>query len=102
MCIGLVFTCEGIPLGYEAFAGNRTDVTTVEEIIGTMERRYGQSHQRCPHRSLLPILTVRWRPRQVRPRSRKLPRRLLIHRLSPRVTRRCWPRSPETGHRLRW
>jgi hypothetical protein len=30
-----------MPLGYEVFAGNRTDVTTVEEIVGTMEARYG-------------------------------------------------------------
>ena len=42
VCIGLVVTREGIPLGYEVFAGNRTDVTTVEEIVATMERRYGK------------------------------------------------------------
>jgi transposase len=30
-----------MPLGYEVFAGNRVDVTTVEEIVGTMEARYG-------------------------------------------------------------
>ena len=41
VCIGLVVTREGMPLGYEVFAGNRTDVTTVEEIVGTMEARYG-------------------------------------------------------------
>jgi transposase len=45
VCIGLVVTREGIPLGYEVFAGNRTDVTTVEEIVGTMERRYGQARR---------------------------------------------------------
>ena len=45
VCIGLVVTREGIPLGYEVFAGNRTDVTTVEEIVGTMERRYGQAQR---------------------------------------------------------
>ena len=43
VCIGLVVTRAGIPLGYEVFAGNRTDVTTVEEIVGTMEARYGQA-----------------------------------------------------------
>src|SRR5450432_3858847 len=32
-----------MPLGYEVFAGNRTDVTMVEVIVGTMERRYGQA-----------------------------------------------------------
>jgi transposase len=41
VCIALVVTREGMPLGYEVFAGNRTDVTTVEEIVATMEARYG-------------------------------------------------------------
>jgi transposase len=41
VCIALVVTREGMPLGYEVFAGNRTDVTTVEEIVETMEVRYG-------------------------------------------------------------
>src|SRR5271169_4535789 len=43
VCIGLVVTRDGMPLGYEVFAGNRTDVTTVEEIVGTIESRYGQA-----------------------------------------------------------
>jgi len=41
VCIALVVTREGIPLGYEVFAGNRVDVTTVEEIVETMETRFG-------------------------------------------------------------
>jgi transposase len=45
VCIGLVVTRDGMPLGYEVFAGNRTDVTTVEEIVGTMEARYGRAHR---------------------------------------------------------
>lgn len=45
VCIGLVVTREGMPLGYEVFAGNRTDVTTVEEIVGTMEARYGRAQR---------------------------------------------------------
>ena len=45
VCIGLVVTREGVPLGYEVFAGNRTDVTTVEEIVTTMERRQGRAHR---------------------------------------------------------
>lgn len=45
VCIGLVVTREGMPLGYEVFAGNRTDVTTVEEIVGTMESRYGKARR---------------------------------------------------------
>ena len=41
VCIALVVTREGMPLGYAVFAGNRTDVTTVEESVGKMEARYG-------------------------------------------------------------
>lgn len=43
VCIGLVVSRCGMPLGYEVFAGNRADVTTVEEIVQTMESRYGQA-----------------------------------------------------------
>ncbi len=43
VCIGLVVSRCGMPLGYEVFAGNRTDVTTVEEIVETMEHRYGRA-----------------------------------------------------------
>lgn len=42
ICIALVVTKEGMPLGYETFAGNRSDVTTVEQIVETMEDRYGR------------------------------------------------------------
>ncbi len=41
VCIALVVTKEGLPLGYEVFAGNRHDSTTVEEIVVKMERLYG-------------------------------------------------------------
>lgn len=41
VCIGLVVTPEGLPLAYEVFAGNRADVTTVEEIVDLMEQKYG-------------------------------------------------------------
>jgi transposase len=43
VCIAMVVTREGIPIGYETFAGNRADVTTVEEIVQTMEGRYGRA-----------------------------------------------------------
>ena len=61
VCIGLVVTREGIPLGYEVFAGNRTDVTTVEEIVGTMEARYGQaSRVWVMDRGMTSAETVAW------------------------------------------
>lgn len=41
VCIALVVTREGVPLGYEVFPGNRNDATTVEEIVDAMESRYG-------------------------------------------------------------
>jgi transposase len=43
VCIGLVVSKCGMPLGYEIFAGNKHDSTTVEEIVGTMESRYGKA-----------------------------------------------------------
>jgi transposase len=39
--IGLVVTPEGLPIGYEIFAGNTADVTTVEEMVELMEEKYG-------------------------------------------------------------
>jgi transposase len=45
VCIGLVVTNDGIPLGYEVFAGNRNDATTVEEIVGAMEKKYGRANR---------------------------------------------------------
>jgi len=45
VCLALVVTRDGMPLGYEVFAGNRTDVTTVEEIVETMETRYGMAQR---------------------------------------------------------
>ncbi len=45
VCIGLVVTEDGIPLGYEVFAGNRNDATTVQEIVEAMEKKYGRAHR---------------------------------------------------------
>jgi transposase len=43
--IGLVVTPEGLPVGYEVFAGNRTDVTTVEDMVRLMEEKYGKAER---------------------------------------------------------
>jgi transposase len=45
VCIGLVVTRDGMPLGYQVFAGNRNDATTVEEIVQAMEAKYGQAQR---------------------------------------------------------
>jgi len=45
VCIALVVTPEGLPLAYEVFDGNRTDVTTVEEIVTLMREKYGQERR---------------------------------------------------------
>jgi len=42
VCIGLVVTEDGFPLGYEVFAGNTHDSTTVRGMIEAMEKKYGQ------------------------------------------------------------
>ncbi len=41
VCIALVVSREGMPLGYEVFDGNRADVTTVEDIVEKIEAQYG-------------------------------------------------------------
>lgn len=41
--IGLVVTPEGLPIGYEVFAGNTADVSTVEDMVEMMEKKYGQA-----------------------------------------------------------
>jgi len=43
--IGLVVTPEGLPIGYEVFAGNTADVTTVEDMVERMEEKYGQAQR---------------------------------------------------------
>ena len=41
VCIALVVTFDGYPLGYEVFPGNTHDSTTVQHIVETMEQRHG-------------------------------------------------------------
>lgn len=43
--LALVVSREGIPLGYQLFAGNRNDVTTLEEIVERIERLYGKANR---------------------------------------------------------
>jgi transposase len=43
--IGLVVTEDGFPLGYEVFAGNRNDATTVDEMVTAMEQKYGRANR---------------------------------------------------------
>lgn len=45
VCIGLVVTSDGMPLGYEVFDGNRNDSTTLEEIVAAMESKYGRANR---------------------------------------------------------
>ena len=61
VCIALVVTREGIPLGYEVFDGNRVDVTTVEEIVGTMEARFGLAKRIwVMDRGMTSAANIRW------------------------------------------
>ena len=41
VCIALIVSREGMPVGYEVFAGNRADVTTVEDMVEKIEGQYG-------------------------------------------------------------
>jgi len=41
VCIGLVVTEDGFPLGHEVFAGNKHDSTTVQTMVESLEKKYG-------------------------------------------------------------
>ena len=43
VCVALVVSREGMPVGYEVFEGNRNDVTTVGQIVSAMEARHGKA-----------------------------------------------------------
>jgi transposase len=45
VCIALVVTREGLPLGYEVFSGNTHDSQTVEMVVEKMEKQYGKAER---------------------------------------------------------
>jgi hypothetical protein len=61
VCLALVVTREGLPLGYEVFPGNRTDVTTVKEIVAAMEARFGVAQRIwVMDRGMVSATTLAW------------------------------------------
>jgi transposase len=45
MVIAVIVNSEGFPFSYEIFDGNRADVSTMETILRTVERKYGQARR---------------------------------------------------------
>ena len=45
LVLALVVTPEGFPLTYEVFPGNRLDRTTLEHILGTIEKKFGKARR---------------------------------------------------------
>jgi hypothetical protein len=45
MVIALIVNSEGFPFSYEAFDGNRADVSTMETILRMVERKYGKARR---------------------------------------------------------
>lgn len=45
VCLGLVVTTDGLPLGYEVFDGNRNDAATLEEMVDCMESKHGRARR---------------------------------------------------------
>ena len=43
VCIGLIVTRDGMPLGYEIFPGNLHDSKTVKTVVEMIESRYGKA-----------------------------------------------------------
>ena len=87
--IALVVTRGGIPLGYEVFSGNRADVTTMQEIVETMESRYGKAKRIwVMDRGMASRKNIAW--------LRKTDRRYLIG--TPRSELRLWERELASKH----
>ena len=45
LVLALIVNQEGFPFSYEVFDGNRADVTTVEAILRTVERKHGKARR---------------------------------------------------------
>ncbi|MHB8258373.1 MAG: IS1634 family transposase [Acidiferrobacterales bacterium] len=61
VCIALIVTFDGFPLGYEVFPGNTHDSTTVQQIVETMERRHGAIGKVwCMDRGMVSAENVAW------------------------------------------
>lgn len=45
LVIALVVNVEGFPFSYEVLEGNRADVTTLDEILRAVERKYGRARR---------------------------------------------------------
>jgi transposase len=61
VCIGLVVSREGFPLGYEVFAGNRRDSTTLQEVVKRMEERYGREGRIwAVDRGMIDATNIKW------------------------------------------
>src|SRR3989454_10469595 len=43
--IALIVNEEGFPLNYEVFDGDRAEVTTLEAVLRTVERKYGRARR---------------------------------------------------------
>ena len=61
VCIGLVVSREGFPLGDEVFAGNRRDSTTLEDVVKRREERYGREGRIwAVDRGMIDATTLKW------------------------------------------
>src|SRR5258708_24743869 len=45
LVLALIVNPDGFPFSYEVFDGNRADVTTVEAILRTVERKHGKARR---------------------------------------------------------
>lgn len=80
VCIGLVVDRTGFPLAHEVFAGNRADVTTVEEIVEGLEARYGKAKRVfVMDRGMVSEETLAWLRQEGRHYVVATPRKALRH-----------------------
>jgi transposase len=45
LVLALIVNSDGFPFSYELFDGNRADVSTVEAILRTVERKHGKARR---------------------------------------------------------
>ncbi len=91
VCVALVVTFEGLPLGYEIFAGNTHDSKTVQDIVNAMEKRHGAiGRVWVMDRGMASAENIAW--------LNQTGRRYIIG--TPKAEMKAW--APELADKTRW
>src|SRR5260370_23584390 len=101
VCIALVVTFDGFPLGYEVFAGNTHDSRTLQTIVATMEARHGMlGRVWMPDRGMARVENLAWLRQTGRRYIIGAPKSALNKFGSELARRHCW-RAVQRGIELK-